>query len=490
MVKKFLSLEWKAFRRSASFRSKLFIKIISLFAVLYFVAIFLFLGVGAYYGLEEVGMEPFPTVNRFLIIYLGLDLMFRYLLQRLPVMNIRPLLYLNISKNHIAAYGLGKTFFSAFNWVHLFLLLPFTIVLLVEGFDPVGAIFWFLSIFTLIFFNNFLNILSNNRRPLLLSLAVLILGFGALLYYDVFDVTYYTQPWFEAFFQNPFWTLVPLILLALTAYVTFSFYRRKLYLDTGLSVNKKEGRTEEFSWLNRFGTVGTFIKNDIRLIKRNKRSRTTVFMSIFFLFYGLLFFTGGIDMYDGPVWRIFAGIFVSGGFLFTFGQFVPSWDSSYYPLMMTQNIPYRQYLEAKWWLMLVVTFASALIGTLYLYFGWEAYLAVLVGAIYNMGVNAHLVLWSGAYIKTPIDLSQNKNVMGDKQAFNTKTLLLSLPKMVLPLVFYALGHYLFNPAAGYILVAAAGISGFVFKNKVFSIIERIYKTEKYSTIAAYKQDSI
>ena len=68
-----------------------------------------------------------------------------------------------------------------------------------------------------------------------------------------------------------------------------------------------------------------------------------------------------------------------------------------------------------------------------------------------------------------------------------KTMLLSLPKMVLPLVFYAIGHYLFNPTVGYILVAAAGISGFVFKNRVFSIIEKIYKTEKYSTIAAYKQ---
>jgi hypothetical protein len=33
--------------------------------------------------------------------------------------------------------------------------------------------------------------------------------------------------------------------------------------------------------------------------------------------------------------------FVSGGFLITFGQFVPSWDSSYYQLMMTQNIPQR-----------------------------------------------------------------------------------------------------------------------------------------------------
>jgi hypothetical protein len=48
-----------------------------------------------------------------------------------------------------------------------------------------------------------------------------------------------------------------------------------------------------------------------------------------FLFYGFLFFTNSIEAYNNPIMHIFAGIFVSGGFLITFGQFVPSWDSAY-----------------------------------------------------------------------------------------------------------------------------------------------------------------
>jgi len=35
----------------------------------------------------------------------------------------------------------------------------------------------------------------------------------------------------------------------------------------------------------------------------------------------------------------------------------------------------------------------------------------------------------------------------------------------------------------------AGVLGFAFKDKVFSKIEKIYKTEKYKTIDAYKQKS-
>src|SRR5690606_35563595 len=214
-----------------------------------------------------------------------------------------------------------------------------------------------------------------------------------------------------------------------------------------------DAQTENYSWLNQFGTLGTFLKNDIKLIKRNKRSRTTVLMSVLFIFYGLLFFTGAIEAYDGPLWRIFAAIFVTGGFLFTFGQFVPSWDSAYYPLMMSQNIQYREYLNSKWCLIVIATIITTILSTFYLYFGLEIYLAILVGAVYNIGVNAHLVLWGGAYIRTPIDFNQNKNVFGNKQAFNMKSLLLTVPKLILPMLLYGIGHYLFNPNVGYAIVA-------------------------------------
>jgi hypothetical protein len=36
-------------------------------------------------------------------------------------------------------------------------------------------------------------------------------------------------------------------------------------------------------------------------------------------------------------------------------------------------------------------------------------------------------------------------------------------------------------------VAILGILGLAFRNKMFRIIEHIYKKEKYATLAAYKQ---
>jgi hypothetical protein len=36
-----------------------------------------------------------------------------------------------------------------------------------------------------------------------------------------------------------------------------------LYLDAGLSSKHDVAKTEDLTWLNQFGTIGTFLKNDI-----------------------------------------------------------------------------------------------------------------------------------------------------------------------------------------------------------------------------------
>jgi hypothetical protein len=339
----------------------------------------------------------------------------------------------------------------------------------------------------MLYANNFINVLINNKDSFFYPVLVVVAGFGVAQYYQFFDVTMYTAPFFQAFYATNFVFIFPLLLVIGVYNFAYTYFKSNLNLDTGLAKKSDEAKTENFTWLNQFGTLGTFLKNDIRLLKRNKRSRTTVLMSCLFIFYGLLFFSNAIEVYQNPAMQVFAGIFVSGGFLFTFGQFVPSWDSSYYQLMMSQNIQYKEYLSSKWWLMVIATVISTIIASFYLYFGWHVYLLIVVGAIFNIGVNSHLVLLAGAFVKTPIDLTMAKGAFGDKQSFNLKTVLISLPKLLLPMGLYAIGYYVFSPNIGLLFVAAAGVLGFAFRNKVFSIIEKIYKTEKYATIAAYKQ---
>lgn len=487
MIQKFLYLEWKAFFRSASFATNLALKILMGFVAAYFILVFLALGIGVFYVLKKMNLDPITTVNKFMIYYLMMDLVIRLLLQKIPVMNIRPMLIFPIKKSTIVHFSLGKTILSFFNLVHGFFLIPFSIVLIIEGYDVVSVLLWFIAIFSLLYINNFINIILSNKENLFGVFLGIAAVLGGLQYYGLFNVTDYSAPFFNAIF-NTYWAfMIPVFSLIVLYYFTFIYFKENLYLDAGLTNKHDVAKTENLTWLNKFGTIGTFLKNDIKLIKRNKRSRTTVGLSVMFLFYGFLFFTNRIEAYNNPIMHIFAGIFVSGGFLITFGQFVPSWDSAYYQLMMTQNIPYKGYLSSKWWLMVIATILTTVVASFYLYFGWQVYLTIIVGAIYNIGINSYLVLLGGAYTKTPIDLSSGKGAFGDKKAFNVKTMFISIPQLGLPVLLYWLGSRYGNPNIGLALVAALGIVGFALKNKAFSLIEKIYKSEKYATIAAYKQ---
>ena len=485
MIQKFLYLEWKAFFRSASFATNLALKILIGFLAAYFIIVFLALGIGVFYFLKKMNMDPITTVNKFMIYYVVMDLLVRILLQKIPVMNIRPMLIFPIKKATIVHFSIGKTILSFFNLVHVFFLLPFSIVLMIEGYDVVHVLLWFTGIYSLLYINNFINIILSNKDNLFGIFLVFTTVLAGLQYYGLFNITDYTAPLFNAIF-NTYWAIaIPVIALIVLYYFTFIYFKNNLYLDAGLTNKHDVAKTENLTWLNQFGTIGTFLKNDIKLIKRNKRSKTTVGLSVMFLFYGLLFFS--TTAFYGPVMHIFGAIFVSGGFLITFGQFVPSWDSAYYQLMMTQNIPYKEYLSSKWWLMVIATILTTIVASFYLYFGWETYLVIIVGAVYNIGVNSHLVLLGGAYTKTPIDLSSGKGAFGDKKAFNIKTMLISVPQLGLPVLLYWLGLKYATPNVALALVASAGVIGFALKNKAFSLIERVYKSEKYATIAAYKQ---
>ena len=459
--------------------------------MLYFIAMFTLLGFESFKLIDKsIGVDPLQFINKYMVYGTSFWVVWRYFIQKMPVLNIKALLSLPVKEHTIVHYALGRTIFSFFNISNAFFFVPFSIDLVNNGYHTTQVLSWHLAIVAIVFCTNYINILINDRNDVFYTVATVLILFAGLQYYDVFDITQYMGPMFDTFYNSPIYTIIPWLILILLYRSTFTHFKHRMYLDSGLQQVKKEAQNIQLGWLNRFGRTAIFVKNDIKLILRNKRSKMTIWVSIGFLFYGLLFFTdssGGL--YNAPVWKIFAGIFVTGGFLFTFGQYVPSWDSSYYPLMMSQNIVYREYLNAKWAMITIATLVSTVLGSFYIIFGWDVYAAILTGAIYNIGVNGHLVLLSGAYIKTPIDLTSTTKPFGDKQAFNAKTLLLSLPKLFLPMILYFIGSLFGGEWVGYMTVAFTGLLGFFLKNKVFNWIETLYKVEKHKTLEAYKQNS-
>jgi hypothetical protein len=488
MISKFLSLEWKQFFRASYFQKGIAIKILLVFAVLYFGGAALVLGSSLFFILKEAmpKADPIVTVNNFVLFWFLFDLVLRFFMQQLPVMNVKPLMTIPIKKKSIIHYLLGKTIVSFFNFLPWFLFLPFSLVLLFKNYPPSQVIPWFFAMLFLTYSINFINFLVNKINAVFYGLLSVLIVLASLEFFNIYPVSKPIGIAFNALYNHPILALIPALLMVVLYYLNFKYIKSDFYIDGKVSKNIKEVETTDLSWMNRFGSVAPFLKNDIKLIWRNARPRQVMMMSFLFLFYGLIFYTQPTYQ-KMPAFLAFASMFVTGGFLLSFGQLVPSWDSEYYKLLMSQNIPYKKYLESKWYLMVFAVIISFILSTPYIYFGWKIFGMIAAGALFNIGLNSFITLFGGALNRVPIELNVKAKAFSNTNGFNPTQMLIALPKLALPMLLFYIPYKLFNFEIGILVLGLSGVLGIVFRNFFLNKIESIYQKGKYKTIAAYNE---
>ena len=232
----------------------------------------------------------FSLINKQLIYAFVYLIVLRYFIQPIPVVSLKALLLTPISKSQIVRHALGKSVFSFFNLIVFLYLIPLTFVLISEEYETSQLIGWNLGIIAIVYITNYLNFLLNNNDKLLYSIGATLVIIKLLEYYSIFDFTIYSEAFFYSFYTNPLYSILPWVFLIWLYFYVFKYFKNGLFIDTGLKKKADEAKIDDFSWLDRFGKTAVFLKNDLRLIKRSKRARSTVFEGIFFLFYVFIFY--------------------------------------------------------------------------------------------------------------------------------------------------------------------------------------------------------
>jgi len=488
MISQFAKLEWKQFFRSSYWQKSLALNLLMGFFALYFLVSFLALGFGVIPLLKKFfpDTDPLQKLNSYLIFWFLGDLIFRYLMQKLPMMNIKPLLTLPIKKTTLIHYVLGKSALSFFNFLPLFAFIPIGFMLLREGYNTLGVLSWLAAMICLVLTNNYINFIINKSNIAFTSIATILVALIAVQYFNLYNISSFFGSLFDTLIKTPVLAIIPLATVLLTYFLNFKDLKNKVYLDDAVSEKIKEANTADLSWADKFGDVAPFIKNDIRLIWRNKRTKTVFLMSFLFLFYGLLFFTQ--DTYAKmPTFLVFVCIFITGGFTLNYGQFIPAWDSSHYKMLMSQNIRYRKFLESKWVLMVVMTIILFFLSIPYIYFGVNKFLIITAGAIFNIGFNSLFLLYTGSFNRKRIDLE--KGGFSNMQGTSATQFLIILPIMGIPTLLFFVFNKLIGFNAGVIAIAIVGLIGILFKNYFMNLIEKKYLKDKYAMIHAFEQKS-
>ncbi|WP_417290833.1 DUF5687 family protein [Corallibacter sp.] len=491
-LKHFINLEWKQYFRSSYWQKSMALNILLVFFALSFVVMFLIVGVAIYPILKDQfpDKDPLFIVNSYIFYWIIVDVLMRFFFQKLPVMSVKPLLTLPVKRSKVVNYVLGKSAFSFFNFLPMFAIIPFGIMLLINDYPITSVLVWVLTILCITLIINFLNFIleSFSAETELSFLPVIAISGGlfALNYFNIISFTDLVAQAVNGVYNNPVLLLVPILILIALYVVNFKMLRKKLFLDSSLKSNVKEVNSSNLEWTRKFGDSAPFVQLDLKLIWRNKRPKSTVFLVIFGLLYGLIFYPNP-NYADKPWFYGFIGIFVTGIFLINFGQFVPAWDSGYYKMLMSQNIKYKQYLKSKFTLMSLSVVILFVLSIPYVYFGWKILLAHFAAAIYNIGINTHVILLGGSYNRKKIDL--NQRAAFNYQGTGAVQWLIGLPLMILPLAIFGVVYWLVNFEIACLVLVIIGVLGIVFHKKIMNVITKKYLASKYKMISAFSQDN-
>ncbi len=491
MYKRLILLEWKAFFRSASVGKSIGLKILMVFLALYFATLFLFTGIGLYPLIQKYfpGEDPITVANRFVLLWLLAELCIRFFLQTLPVLDIKPLLVLPVLKRKVVNFVLLKSFFSFFNFLPLLVIIPFGLFnIYKEEYSATAIIAWMVAMWGLSMAVNFTNFIIKKKftenLKALLPVAVLLLVLGALDYLGIVGITGRFGSLLDKILIYHWAALIPLFLVVALFFWNRTNLERKFFLDAHLKERTGSVNTREFTWTRRFGDIAPYLQQDLKMIWRNKRPKTAIYMSLLLLGYGLIIYPQDIYL-DMPAFYVFVGIFITGIFMINFGQFIPAWDASHYPLIMAQNIPVKKYLEAKAGLITFSVVVLTILATPYIYYGWRIFLLNLVCAVYNIGINIPILLYAGSFNRKRIDL--DKSPFMNYQGMGAAQWLVGLPLLILPVLFFWMFYKLISFESGVAVLLGLGVLGLIFRSRALDFIAQVYKRKKYAMIEGFKQ---
>ncbi len=489
MKRSFFYFAWRELTRSANINKNRAAKGVLIFLAVYFSLVALMMG----FNLNKFLSENFPgqsqvaAFNSLIFVYVGFELVLRIMVQNLPTFGFQPFLIIPVRRKRIARYMLNKSLLHFFNFLPLFLLLPFVFKSAVYELETPVLIAWLASLFLMILVNHFLAIYikwrTNESNLMFYGFLALAAGIFAIDYFEIFDITGTFGKLFDLVIRYPAAVLIfPVTIVALYL-LNHNYLWNRFYLDE-LAQRKKEGIKHDFSWLSQVGEYGKMLSLEVKMIARNKRPRTSAMMSILFILYGLIIYQDYSP--DKPEFIfVFGGMFMTGIFGMTYGQFFPAWHSRYYPLLMAQNVKMKQVLQSAFFLMAATNIIFYLLSLGYMFVAPKVLYIHFVVMLYNIGVNSFVIFALGLTSRKSIDLDQR--AMFNYQGMGATQWLITFPILFGPMAVYGILAFLFGNITAYIVLGSLGLTGIILHPRLLDYFSKQYLNRKHKMIAAYKK---
>ncbi|MCA1762032.1 MAG: DUF5687 family protein [Flavobacteriales bacterium] len=484
----FLKHAWLGFRRSPALTQNLLQTVLLAFFAFYFAVSFLILGLVSGEILESLfeGRNTLHIAGAFLLYYLPIDILTRYFLQKFPTLSIKPYLLLPVKRSRMARYLLLRSLASFFNFLPLFLIVPFYLVYLTENYGGADQISFLLLAIGIILSSNYISFWVTKGSDLKNYYAGSMIGAILIFIYLEYEGIISTLPAVEStaeFLLSGPLTASVFIALALGVYTALNgYFKKQLHINLQESQGGGFGSNLKLGWFGRFGRPGKIMDLELRLILRAKRARAYLLSSVIVLFFPLFM----IDESSTEVIYIFAGLLITGVIALNHGQLLLSWNALHFDLLMSRGNTIRDIFRAKYYFLALTCVLMFVLSLPYFFYEPRIVLYSAALLLFNASFSILIYMLLASFNSLRID--PNEGGAFSLSGFGAAHYLIGIPIFIVPIVLFYAGKLIGGEMTGLLFIAGFGILGIVFHQQLIDGCTRFFEKNRYKISAAFRKE--
>ena len=464
-------------KRNPAFDTNRFAKFLIYFMIVYWAAIFLFLGVSLPFMFEGLvpNMEPYHIMNQGFIYVMLADFLIRFMAQPSVSQEIKPYLLMPVKRKKLISILLLKSGLDSYNFMWFFVYVPFAFLTVIRFYGFGGMSLYLIGIWLIFVFNNYWYLLCKlllGEKTLWLLLPTAVFGaLGAAEFLlDGLPISRFTMDLGEGFIEgNPLSFLFMLACIGVLFFINLKLQQRMIYNEISKKEDTKIKHVSEYKFLDKYGEVGEYLRLEIKLITRNKTVKTQFRMGLIVML-GFSFALAFTDVYDGSYMTSFICLYNYAVLpIMTLGQ-VMSFEGNYIDGLMSRKESIFNLLRAKYYLTTLIILVPFLIMMFPIAKGKITLLAAIAYLIFVAGFVFFMLLQLAVYNTRTLPL--NSNLMKSNKSSNWIQGLVTGCAFMLPLLIDKLLSALLQEEVAYILLILIGL-GFIATHNLW--IKNIYK---------------
>ena len=448
-------------KRHPMFEKNRFMKFLMWFMVAYYAAIMIFLGVTLGFGLRGDYSAAYHRLDGGFFYLLIIDFWMRFMMQETPAQKAHNYALLPIRRSFLMKTYLLRNMLSWGNTFWGFFLVPFGLVSVVPLMGWWAFVGWLIGYWLLFVFNGlgYLFTRALCMKHILWFLVPLVLHVALICVCVLPDHNVLRVP-FVMFMQGFVeWNLLPYLIvfvtIALALWANYRLQMGMIYNEIGKKEEVEVKQVSQFSYFNRYGVMGEYLKLEIKMRMRNKQVKMQflVGLGMMLLLSGLMYFT---DVYDGGFMKSFICLYdyVMLGMMTLIT--IMCYEGNYIDGLMSRRETIYDLLRAKFYFNSVLLLIPILLLIPLMISGKISLWMNLGYMFFTAGVLYPCVFQMAVYNKNTLPM--NVKLTGGNQGTMMQSII-SMIVLFLPIAIEKVSVLLLGPTWGYMPLIALGIIG-------------------------------